>query len=234
MSKMEAILAWGILDAGGRNFLVCTGDLGLTPACIRILRFIITNNGSGHNVAGLRCGYPTVNASYYDLSFHPISSNKDCKLYKNSRASKCYNYDSCKAGVAQYMKTEWRVVAIFNVVLFVVLAKILRKGQWSTWWDAVQDEMLQAAALKLEEEHLRKNEEKGKSSAEKDGDSMQVHSPSEKKAEHEASFEILTNPARVVHAQSSLNFWKKADMSHITVEWISNWTAGCSMSHGSR
>ncbi|KAK8584287.1 hypothetical protein V6N12_068532 [Hibiscus sabdariffa] len=152
--------------------------------------FIITNNGSGHNVSGLRykeyqlkdysswflkqlnntanwkrlksclvksedcnniakqyktlkqykiakltpieagccrppseCGYPVVNASYYDLSFHPISSNKDCKLYKNTRAVKCYNCDSCKAGVAEYMKTEWRVVAIFNLALFVVLAK---------------------------------------------------------------------------------------------------------------
>ncbi|RVW16235.1 Tetraspanin-10 [Vitis vinifera] len=158
-------------------------------------RFIITNNGSGHNVAGLRykeyqlqdysswflkqlnntrnwkhlksclvksedcnnlskkyktlkqykiakltpieagccrppseCGYPAVNASYYDLSFHPISSNKDCKLYKNSRAIKCYNCDSCKAGVAQYMKTEWRVVAIFNVVLFVVLSMVYLVG----------------------------------------------------------------------------------------------------------
>ncbi|GMN32230.1 hypothetical protein TIFTF001_003575 [Ficus carica] len=69
------------------------------------------------------CGYPAVNASYYDLSFHPVSSNKDCKLYKNSRQVKCYNCDSCKAGVAQYMKTEWRVVAIFNVVLFLILAK---------------------------------------------------------------------------------------------------------------
>ncbi|CAL5437379.1 unnamed protein product [Camellia sinensis] len=59
------------------------------------------------------CGYPAVNASYYDLSFHPISSDKDCKIYKNSK--------EIKAGVAQYMKTEWRVVAIFNVVLFVVL-----------------------------------------------------------------------------------------------------------------
>ncbi|KAG6788348.1 hypothetical protein POTOM_004413 [Populus tomentosa] len=91
-------------------------------------RFIITNNGSGHSVPGLRCGYPAVNASYYDLSFHPISSNKDCKLYKNSRATKCYNCDSCKAGVAQYMKTEWRLVAIFNVVLFVVLSMIYFVG----------------------------------------------------------------------------------------------------------
>ncbi|XP_058075887.1 tetraspanin-10 isoform X2 [Magnolia sinica] len=74
------------------------------------------------------CGYPAVNASYYDLSFHPISTNKDCKRYKNSRAIKCYSCDSCKAGVAQYMKTEWRVVAIFNVVLFVVLSMIYFVG----------------------------------------------------------------------------------------------------------
>ncbi|KAI8010374.1 Tetraspanin-10 [Camellia lanceoleosa] len=35
----------------------------------------------------------------------------------------CYNCDSFKEGVAQYMKTKWRVVAIFNVVLFVVLVR---------------------------------------------------------------------------------------------------------------
>ncbi|WCJ26229.1 Tetraspanin-10 [Euphorbia peplus] len=74
------------------------------------------------------CGYPAANASYYDLSFHPISSNKDCKLYKNSRTIRCYNCDSCKAGVAQYMKTEWRVVAIFNVILFVILSIIYFVG----------------------------------------------------------------------------------------------------------
>lgn len=43
-----------------------------------------------------RCGYPAVNASYYDLSFHPVNSNHDCKLYKNSKAVKCYDCDSCK------------------------------------------------------------------------------------------------------------------------------------------
>ncbi|KAL9994111.1 putative tetraspanin/Peripherin [Helianthus debilis subsp. tardiflorus] len=75
-----------------------------------------------------QCGYPAVNASYYDLSFHPVSSNKDCKLYKNSKLIKCYNCDSCKAGVAQYIKTEWRVVAIFNVILFVILSMVYFVG----------------------------------------------------------------------------------------------------------
>ncbi|CAN8240672.1 unnamed protein product [Cochlearia groenlandica] len=74
------------------------------------------------------CGYPAVNATYYDLSFHSISSNKDCKLYKNLRTVKCYNCDSCKAGVAQYMKTEWRLVAIFNVCLFIVLSMVYFVG----------------------------------------------------------------------------------------------------------
>ncbi|KAL5727416.1 Tetraspanin-10 [Ranunculus cassubicifolius] len=75
-----------------------------------------------------QCGYPAINASYYDLSFRPSSSDSDCKLYHNSRAIKCYNCDSCKAGVAEYMKTEWRVVAIFNVVLFVLLSFIYFVG----------------------------------------------------------------------------------------------------------
>ncbi|KAK6946794.1 hypothetical protein RJ641_000267 [Dillenia turbinata] len=35
----------------------------------------------------LFCGYPGVNASYYDLSSHPVCSNSYGKLYKNSPAS---------------------------------------------------------------------------------------------------------------------------------------------------
>ncbi|KAK1430598.1 hypothetical protein QVD17_13457 [Tagetes erecta] len=68
-----------------------------------------------------QCGYPAVNASFYNLNVHAVRPVKDCKLYRNSKGTKCYNCDSCKAAVAEYMKTEWRVVAIFNVVLFVVL-----------------------------------------------------------------------------------------------------------------
>ncbi|PIN27224.1 hypothetical protein CDL12_00017 [Handroanthus impetiginosus] len=185
--KNNSILLWIYL------ILLCV--ILVAILVFTVLAFIITNNGSGHNVSGLRykeyqlqdysswflkqlndshnwehlksclvksadcnnlsrryktlkqyklaklspieagccrppseCGYPALNASFYDLSFHPISSNKDCRLYKNSKAVKCYNCDSCKAGVAQYMKTEWRVVAIFNVILFVILSVIYFVG----------------------------------------------------------------------------------------------------------
>ncbi|KAB2632685.1 hypothetical protein FF1_038047 [Malus domestica] len=185
--KNSSILLWIYL------ILLCFILVGILV--FTVLAFIVTNNGSGHSVVGLRykeyqlhdyspwflkqlnntqnwkhlksclvksndcndlpkkyktlkqyklakltpveagccrppseCGYPAVNASYYDMSFHPVSSNKDCKLYKNARDTKCYNCDSCKAGVAQYMKTEWRLVAIFNVALFVVLSMIYFVG----------------------------------------------------------------------------------------------------------
>ncbi|CAN0841352.1 TET10 [Linum grandiflorum] len=185
--KNSSILLWLYL------ILLCI--ILLAILVFTVLAFIVTNNGSGHSVSGLRykeyqlhdyspwflrqlnntrhwkrlksclvksddcnhlsrkyrtlkhyksaklssieagccrppseCGYPAVNASFYDLSFHPASSNQDCKLYSNSKAIKCYNCDSCKAGVAQYMKTEWRVVAVFNLVLFVVLSTIYFVG----------------------------------------------------------------------------------------------------------
>ncbi|NP_001353978.1 Tetraspanin-10 [Zea mays] len=74
------------------------------------------------------CGFPALNASYFDLSYHPASANADCKLYRNARSVRCYDCSSCKAGVAQYMKTEWRVVAIFNVILFVILSFVYFVG----------------------------------------------------------------------------------------------------------
>lgn len=185
--KRSSMLLWVYLIM---LFFILVGILVFT-----VLVFIVTNNGSGHSVTGLRykeyqlqdysswflkelnnshnwkrlraclvktedcnnlskryktpkqyklakltpieagccrppseCGYPAVNASYYDLTFQPVSPNHDCKRYKNSRAVKCYDCDSCKAGVAQYMKIEWRVVAIFNVVLFAVLSIIYFVG----------------------------------------------------------------------------------------------------------
>ncbi|GFP85149.1 tetraspanin-10 [Phtheirospermum japonicum] len=193
--KNNSILLWMSVTAVSYLALHHTGGyfglhgVSLSPTII-CTRFIVTNNGSGHNVTGLRykeyqlhdysswflkqlnnshnwehlksclvksddcnslakkyktlkqlklaklspieagccrppseCGYPAVNASFYDLSFHPISSNKDCRLYKNSKAIKCYNCDSC--------------------------------NQWFTLSDVVLDEMLPGATPKCERIQVR-------------------------------------------------------------------------------
>ncbi|KAG0491578.1 hypothetical protein HPP92_004976 [Vanilla planifolia] len=115
---------WGRL----KSCLVKSGDCNNLPNKYKTLKAYesaeLTPIEGGCCRPPSQCGYPAINASYYDLSYHPTSSNRDCKLYKNARNVKCYDCDSCKAGVAQYMKIEWRVVAIFNVVLFVILSAV--------------------------------------------------------------------------------------------------------------
>ena len=53
----------------------------------------------------------------------PVLSFYVFLLQKDSHCCLLFLYHISRAGVAQYMKTEWRVVAIFNVVLFVVLVR---------------------------------------------------------------------------------------------------------------
>ncbi|KMZ56962.1 Tetraspanin-10 [Zostera marina] len=74
------------------------------------------------------CGYPARNVSYYDLTVRPWSKNKDCIVYKNSQNTRCYDCDDCKAGVAQYMRNEWRIVAVFNLFLFCILSGVYFVG----------------------------------------------------------------------------------------------------------
>ncbi|XP_024519460.1 tetraspanin-10 isoform X1 [Selaginella moellendorffii] len=74
------------------------------------------------------CGFAMKNSTFYDLTSRIRSSNKDCRTYKNDRETKCYNCDSCKAGVAEYLKKKWRRMSTFNVVLFVILIVVYSVG----------------------------------------------------------------------------------------------------------
>ncbi|KAH7276654.1 hypothetical protein KP509_39G016400 [Ceratopteris richardii] len=67
------------------------------------------------------CGYASKNASFYDLDSPPASSNKDCRTYKNNINIKCYDCDSCKGVIAHYLRKEWRVVALVNIIMFTML-----------------------------------------------------------------------------------------------------------------
>ncbi|KAG6485553.1 hypothetical protein ZIOFF_054113 [Zingiber officinale] len=112
-----------------------------------VLAFIITNSGSGHAVNGLR--YKEYHLQDYSPWFLKqlndskhwrhlrscLVKSEECNsLPKRFKTLKEYKLAEltpieagcCRppseAGVAQYMKMEWRIVAIFNVILFVVLS----------------------------------------------------------------------------------------------------------------
>ncbi|KAG9441115.1 hypothetical protein H6P81_016969 [Aristolochia fimbriata] len=72
------------------------------------------------------CGYPAINASFYNLTVESGSRNNDCKLYKNSPAVKCYDCDQCKGGVLKNLQEQWLFSTLW--ILIVTLIVIIASG----------------------------------------------------------------------------------------------------------
>ncbi|BFG19674.1 hypothetical protein CerSpe_059480 [Prunus speciosa] len=188
ISKMGAILASGILDAGGRN------------VTIRLLSK--TKHDKVTAVVGLAVfsqfwyWYPLI--YFISLAFSPtalIGLNSDLKVPKFEFLS------HAKPSLFEYPKPTTVPTAASAVKLPTA---VLSTSAKATKARAKKEADQKANAEKLtgaEASSASANTGKGKPSSEKDGDSMQVDGPTEKKSEPEPSFEILTNPARVVPSQ---------------------------------
>ncbi|XP_021747325.1 26S proteasome non-ATPase regulatory subunit 1 homolog A-like [Chenopodium quinoa] len=183
MSKMGAILASGILDAGGRN------------VTIRLL------SKSKHDkitaVVGLAVfsqfwyWYPLI--YFISLSFSPtafVGLNYDLKVPKFEFLS------HAKPSLFEYPKPTSVPTTTSAVKLPTAVLSTSAKAKAR----AKKETELKEKAVGSEPSASTSAAGKGKSSTEK-GDSMLVDNVPEKKVEPEPSFETLTNPARVVPAQ---------------------------------
>ncbi|KAG2721122.1 hypothetical protein I3760_02G066800 [Carya illinoinensis] len=187
MSKMGAILASGILDAGGRN------------VTIRLLSK--TKHDKITAVVGLAVfsqfwyWYPLI--YFISLSFSPtafIGLNYDLKVPKFEFLS------HAKPSLFEYPKPTTAPTTTSAVKLPTAVLSTSAKAKARAKKEADQKSNAEKVSGP-EPSSVGQSSGKGKSSTEKDGDSMQVDGPPEKKSEAESSFEILTNPARVVPAQ---------------------------------
>ncbi|PRQ35975.1 putative 26S proteasome regulatory complex, non-ATPase subcomplex, Rpn2/Psmd1 subunit [Rosa chinensis] len=185
MSKMGAILASGILDAGGRN------------VTIRLLSK--TKHDKVTAVVGLAVfsqfwyWYPLI--YFLSLAFSPtafIGLNYDLKVPKFQFLS------YAKPSLFEYPKPT--TVATTTSAVKLPTA-VLSTSAKATKARAKKEAADQKANPEKTNPGGETSSGKGKSSSEKDGDSMQVDSSTEKKSEPELAFEFLTNPARVVPAQ---------------------------------
>ncbi|GAB4844091.1 26S proteasome non-ATPase regulatory subunit 1 A [Ancistrocladus abbreviatus] len=187
MSKMGAILAAAILDAGGRN------------VTIRLLSK--TKHDKVTAVVGLAIfsqfwyWYPLI--YFISLSFSPtafIGLNYDLKVPRFEFLS------HAKPSMFEYPRPTTVPTTTSSVKLPTAVLSTSVKAKARAKKEAEQQVNTEKSGG-LETSTSAIATGKGKLSAEKDRDSMQVDSPSEKKSEPEPSFEILTNPARVVPAQ---------------------------------
>uniref|UniRef100_A0A803N5A0 26S proteasome non-ATPase regulatory subunit 1 homolog n=1 Tax=Chenopodium quinoa TaxID=63459 RepID=A0A803N5A0_CHEQI len=183
MSKMGAILASGILDAGGRN------------VTIRLL------SKSKHDkitaVVGLAVfsqfwyWYPLI--YFISLSFSPtafVGLNYDLKVPKFEFLS------HAKPSLFEYPKPTSVPTTTSAVKLPTAVLSTSAKAKAR----AKKETELKEKSVGSEPSASTSATGKGKSSTE-EGDSMLVDNVPEKKVEPEPSFETLTNPARVVPAQ---------------------------------
>ncbi|ESW32462.1 hypothetical protein PHAVU_002G324700 [Phaseolus vulgaris] len=190
MSKMGAILASGILDAGGRN------------VTIRLLSK--TKHDKITAVVGLAVfsqfwyWYPLI--YFVSLAFSPtafIGLNYDLKSPKFEFLS------HAKPSLFEYPKPTTVPTTTSTVKLPTAVLSTSAKAKARA--KKAEEQKANAEISSAPDSSSAPSGGKGKSSGEKDGDSMQVDSPTtEKKSEPESSFEILTNPARVVPAQEKV------------------------------
>lgn len=189
MSKMGAILASGILDAGGRNVTIKLLSKTMHDKVTAVVGLAVFTQ--------FWYWYPLI--YFISLAFSPtalIGLNSDLKVPKFDFLSQA------KPSLFEYPKPITPPATTSTVKLPAAVLSTSAKAKARAKKDADQKA---ATAEKLSNEELSSvasSSGKGKAVAEKEGDSMQVDSPpAEKKVEAEPSFELLTNPARVVPAQ---------------------------------
>ncbi|KAL0863801.1 hypothetical protein Bca101_042919 [Brassica carinata] len=190
MSKMGAILASGILDAGGRN------------VTIRLLSK--TKHDKVTAVIGLAVfsqfwyWYPLI--YFISLAFSPtafIGLNYDLKVPKFEFMS------HAKPSLFEYPKPTTVPTSNTAAKLPTAVLSTSVKAKARAKKEAEQKANAEKASA-AEKSVSESGSGKGKEPADKEGDSMQVDSTAtveKKAAEPEAAFEILVNPARVVPAQ---------------------------------
>ncbi|KAF4355317.1 26S proteasome non-ATPase regulatory subunit 1 homolog A [Cannabis sativa] len=188
MSKMGAILASGILDAGGRN------------VTIRLLSK--TKHDKITAVVGLAVfsqfwyWYPLI--YFVSLAFSPtafIGLNYDLKVPKFDFLS------HAKPSLFEYPKPTTVPTTTSAAKLPTAVLSTSVKAKARANKKEAEKAIAEKSTAAAEPSVAGPTTGKGKSSTEKDGDSMQVDTPPEKKSEPEPTFEILTNPARVVPSQ---------------------------------
>ncbi|KAH0674616.1 hypothetical protein KY284_025703 [Solanum tuberosum] len=185
MSKMGAILASGILDAGGRNVTIKLLSKSKHDKITAVVGLAVFSQ--------FWYWYPLI--YFVSLAFSPtalIGLNYDLKVPKFDFVSQA------KPSLFEYPKPTTVATTSSAVKLpTAVLSTSVRAKARASKKEAEKANAEKASGASTS---TATTSDKGKSTS-KDGESMQVDTPAEKKNEPEPSFEILTNPARVVPTQ---------------------------------
>ncbi|KAK6925189.1 Tetraspanin/Peripherin [Dillenia turbinata] len=75
------------------------------------------------------CGFEFKNPTFWVMpETGPAAEDSDCKTWSNNQTILCYACNSCKGGVLENIKKEWRLVAIFNACIIGLIVIVYSLG----------------------------------------------------------------------------------------------------------
>ncbi|XP_058067840.1 tetraspanin-8-like [Magnolia sinica] len=74
------------------------------------------------------CGYTYSNATFWVPTTISQDADTDCTKWSNDQDKLCYNCDSCKAGVLDNLKRDWKKVAVVNIIFLIFLIIVYSVG----------------------------------------------------------------------------------------------------------
>lgn len=74
------------------------------------------------------CNFNYVSPTNWTQSTASSLTNPDCNNWSNEPNTLCYNCNACRAGLLDNIRTEWRRVAIINIVFLVFLIIVYSVG----------------------------------------------------------------------------------------------------------
>ncbi|XP_059637566.1 tetraspanin-8-like [Cornus florida] len=74
------------------------------------------------------CNFTYVSPTNWTNTGSPSLTNPDCNAWSNDPTILCYNCQSCKAGLLDNIKSDWKKVAVINVIFLVILVVVYSIG----------------------------------------------------------------------------------------------------------
>lgn len=74
------------------------------------------------------CGFTYHSPTNWTKTGNATHTNPDCDAWNNDPNLLCYNCQSCKAGLLQNLKSDWKRVAIVNIIFLVFLIIVYSVG----------------------------------------------------------------------------------------------------------
>ncbi|KAL7200163.1 hypothetical protein ACSBR2_022296 [Camellia fascicularis] len=74
------------------------------------------------------CNFTYISPTNWTTSAISSYTNSDCKLWNNDPSILCFDCQSCKAGLLDSIKHDWKKVAVINIIFLVILVIVYSIG----------------------------------------------------------------------------------------------------------